>query len=390
MINKKLNYKCVERLKQCIEESHMTQKELSERTSYTAQYISNIIHGKRNASSDALITFAKALNVRKEYLLCEDDYKTAEDERKALRISDIESIGSALSYIKSLGYTLRSEYIATASILMLHPIFRKTKDFIIKDDFERLNKKYDFSLTHEKFVQLYGVEQEISDESFRVNADFPGLPNSLNSRSNYANFFCVSAFFEPCCERLYFCTVNPVYKLYKDNQYIKSIFHRELLRFLDILDNFTKCTVENILLNQRILPFEQEDIISKNKSFKQEDIISKNGTLADKTVLLNASRCGRSLLSIVGNIGEVTESCYADLEITEINTVPENISPIVKKEFRKAHYHKYLQIGKQGYTLDDFIQWFKEASDRSRKVSDEYIKTGNEDILKEFKRYLDN
>lgn len=74
-----LNLNCGERLKQCLKEANLTQAELALTSGYTQQYISNIIVGKKPVTVKAASLFAKVLNVRQEFLLCEDDYKT-EDE----------------------------------------------------------------------------------------------------------------------------------------------------------------------------------------------------------------------------------------------------------------------------------------------------------------------
>ncbi len=76
MIKKELNPECGNRLKECMKDIRMTQKELAEKSSYSAQYISYIITGKKNLSQDSAEAFAAILGVRKEYLLCKDDLKT--------------------------------------------------------------------------------------------------------------------------------------------------------------------------------------------------------------------------------------------------------------------------------------------------------------------------
>lgn len=70
MIKKELNPECGKRLKQCIEESGMTQKSLGEAANYTQQMISNIIVGKKRLTTDAAKIFSNILHVKSEYLLC--------------------------------------------------------------------------------------------------------------------------------------------------------------------------------------------------------------------------------------------------------------------------------------------------------------------------------
>ena len=79
MIKKELNPKHGKRLNECLNEKKMSQKELAEKSGYTKQYISYIVTGKKNMSVESAEIFANILHVRKEYLLCKDDYKTLED-----------------------------------------------------------------------------------------------------------------------------------------------------------------------------------------------------------------------------------------------------------------------------------------------------------------------
>ena len=77
-----LNKKQGLRLKECRTNAHLTQQELSDSSNFSKQHISYIECGKRGMSYEAASTFAKILSVRKEYLLCEDDYKDDAEEQK--------------------------------------------------------------------------------------------------------------------------------------------------------------------------------------------------------------------------------------------------------------------------------------------------------------------
>lgn len=84
MIKKKLNPKCGKRLSECRAEKNITQEQLAEKTGYSIQHISYIECGKRNLSLDAANAFSKILDVRTEYLLCEDDCKTIDEFASSL------------------------------------------------------------------------------------------------------------------------------------------------------------------------------------------------------------------------------------------------------------------------------------------------------------------
>ena len=76
MIKSELNKECGIRLKECLNNSNMTQNELSSLTGYTQQYISNIVVGQKPMTIKAAKLFSKHLHVREAYLLCESNHKT--------------------------------------------------------------------------------------------------------------------------------------------------------------------------------------------------------------------------------------------------------------------------------------------------------------------------
>lgn len=76
MIKKELNPEHGKRLNECLNDKRMAQKELAEKSGYTKQYISYIVTGKKNMSLESAEIFSNILRVRKEYLLCKDNFKT--------------------------------------------------------------------------------------------------------------------------------------------------------------------------------------------------------------------------------------------------------------------------------------------------------------------------
>lgn len=77
---------------ECLRDKLMSQKELSTKSGYTPQHINNIIGGTRNMSPQSAEVFANILESRKEYLLCQDDFKTfsaiTENAQQSLGISN--------------------------------------------------------------------------------------------------------------------------------------------------------------------------------------------------------------------------------------------------------------------------------------------------------------
>lgn len=96
MIKKELNPKCGKRLSECRNLKNITQEQLSEKSGYSIQHISYIECGKRNLTLEAAHIFAQALDVREEYLLCEDNSMTLTDFAKHISttgpLADIAAI----------------------------------------------------------------------------------------------------------------------------------------------------------------------------------------------------------------------------------------------------------------------------------------------------------
>lgn len=80
MIKSELNPECGKRLKECLEDRSMTQKQLADLTGFTPQYINNILSGRKPMTVKAANQFAKHLNVKEDYLLCVSEYKSHIDE----------------------------------------------------------------------------------------------------------------------------------------------------------------------------------------------------------------------------------------------------------------------------------------------------------------------
>lgn len=79
-----LNKKCGERLKQAILSTGTSQKDFAENiTHVTPVHLSAVIRGKRKLTEQLAALAADAAGVRKEWLLCEDDFKTEAEKEEA-------------------------------------------------------------------------------------------------------------------------------------------------------------------------------------------------------------------------------------------------------------------------------------------------------------------
>lgn len=107
---RKLNPMQGERLKECLHDKRMTQKELSEKSGYTPQHINNIIRGTRNMSLESAKIFSEILAVSETYLLCQDDYKTIEDFFDEISAENDIAKNAALSLLKVWGISISEPF----------------------------------------------------------------------------------------------------------------------------------------------------------------------------------------------------------------------------------------------------------------------------------------
>lgn len=94
------------RLKLCLQYANQTQIQLAEKTFISQQTISKIINGKAPLSLDNAVRFSRALDVRLEYLLLEDDDMTILEKSGKWYTSWFDQRTACLSLISSLGFTV--------------------------------------------------------------------------------------------------------------------------------------------------------------------------------------------------------------------------------------------------------------------------------------------
>lgn len=93
-----LNKKCGERLKQAILSTGTSQKDFAENiTHVTPVHLSAVIRGKRKLTEQLAALAADAAGVRKEWLLCEDDFKTEAEKEEAEQREILRPDGPAVT-----------------------------------------------------------------------------------------------------------------------------------------------------------------------------------------------------------------------------------------------------------------------------------------------------
>ncbi len=100
MSKSEINKECLRRLKECMDNAKMKNKDLAELANYSEVYISNLVTGHRPMSADAAKRIAPFLGVLDTYLLCESDCRTQNEQYiRDASITDILSDGLVSYYI---------------------------------------------------------------------------------------------------------------------------------------------------------------------------------------------------------------------------------------------------------------------------------------------------
>lgn len=115
MISKDFSKKAGKRLRDCRKEKKITQDELAELSNYSVQHISMIENGRRNMSISAARSFSKILDVREEYLLLEDNIKTATDEKKVQWGNLMSFEHAAIDFFKPFNIFFNDVYLEDSS-----------------------------------------------------------------------------------------------------------------------------------------------------------------------------------------------------------------------------------------------------------------------------------
>lgn len=95
-----LNKKCGERLKQAILSTGTSQKDFAENIAHVSPvHLSAVIRGKRTLTEQLATLAADATGVRKEWLLCEDDFKTEAEKEKAEQMEILRPDGPTVTMV---------------------------------------------------------------------------------------------------------------------------------------------------------------------------------------------------------------------------------------------------------------------------------------------------
>lgn len=125
-----------------------------------ANTISEFYSGNRKLSDDRYEILCKRWGVRKEYLMCEDEWRTAEDMLIGISIKDIESFRLSIKYIESLGYRVRDIMTMTLPVRTIYSDLSIISECLPETELNRIMQEYDFTLDYKTFVKNYSLKSE--------------------------------------------------------------------------------------------------------------------------------------------------------------------------------------------------------------------------------------
>lgn len=181
MKNIELNKKQGNRLKECRTRANLTQQMLSDESNFSKQHISYIECGKRGMSYEAAAIFSKILGVKKEYLLCESDYKNKAEQQKNSIEWQLDTLFSLDQLLSQLGYYIEehAEYqnLQTGEVIIIDdnhgfpdnapdtgPIVRNYEEEIVYETADGV-----VSLTRDEFEELARPKYKRISESYTLH-----------------------------------------------------------------------------------------------------------------------------------------------------------------------------------------------------------------------------
>lgn len=244
-----LHLKMGQRLKQLAKEHGLTREDIGEIINYSCGHISRFYNGIIEIPDSAAQILSKLWNIRPEYILCEDDFKTDEEMYLYVNESSIQDMKAAMSYLQTLGIELRPHTILSCPLTELYKHFSQLKDHIKTSEIQRLQDNYNFGLPQKEFFKTYFHEEC----NIELSSPIPGIPFlcaediSKTAVQEDTFFISVSDSNNPIGTN---CTISLYFKVYYRNKFIRTVSLCDLQEFIKKLDAYSKCTIETILFNK--------------------------------------------------------------------------------------------------------------------------------------------
>lgn len=243
-----LHQKIGNRMKQLAKEHCFTREDMSETIGYSCGHISRFYSGMIEIPDSAAQILSDLWHIRKEYILCEDDFRTDEEIYSYLNENSIKEMQAAIKYLETLDLFLHPCTVLHCPVVAIYGHLDELSGYIKKSEIDRLNSEYDFSLSPSDFTKRY-----FSDWcNVELSAPLPDMPflnkEELTKESNVKSVTvsCSAARNMLCVNH----DIHLFFKVYYHDKYVRTTSVHELQQFIKKLDAYSKCTIETILLDK--------------------------------------------------------------------------------------------------------------------------------------------
>lgn len=245
---KRSHYEMGKRLKQLAKEHGATREDMAEILNYSCGHISRFYSGITEIPDNVAQTLSELWNIRKEYILFEDDFKTDEEMYLYMNENSIKEMQATLAYLRTLGVTIRPCTVLKCSLTSLYKNLAQLQDYIKESEIERLRNEYDFDLPSAEFFRTYFSQQCCVE----LSSPLPRTPflelERVSKNSKQESFI-----YTQCSDDNNLLGVNYEVVLffhicYQGNM-IRDIDIYGLQKFVKKLDAYSKCTIETILFD---------------------------------------------------------------------------------------------------------------------------------------------
>lgn len=245
---KMLHLKIGQRLKQLAKEHGFTREDMSVKLNYSSGHISRFYNGSIELPHNVASVLAETWGIRKEYILCEDDFKTDDEMYLYLNETSIKDMQIAIDYLKTLGLVLRPCTTLSCPLTALYRHLSQIRSYIKESEIQRLQSEYNFELPPREFSRAY--------ISARCNVELSSpLPEMHFLRTENMSKTSVQEHMIPlsCSDDNnpmgVNCDITLYFKVYYHDELIRSISPCDLQDFIKKLDMYSKCTIETILFD---------------------------------------------------------------------------------------------------------------------------------------------
>ncbi len=227
-----------ERIKECRKSAGYTQEQLIQKIEglpenkckiRSEKHLSALERGKRELSLEYAYLLSKVLSVRKEYLLCEDDFKIKEDKETHDILSEYARewlpFSSCVDYLEKIGYDLEVTSWLICPSTHYESIRVNISSFIYRDN------------NGNSFCQSLEKETSILLEIFS-----PSELVALNEQ-NYMSIHLKDFNNKSLLENSNECSLFPCFAVKYHGKFCGFVIEEQLRRVCEIIHNHTQTTM---------------------------------------------------------------------------------------------------------------------------------------------------